>query len=350
MTKLANVFTNFFKGRHMRKPVTKPPEAVGQPGGTPNIGDKDSVNEGGSKPCEMATFCEGGVNRAEGETVGNVSPSSPVTDQNYVCDKHNDQVVEGAIANCLERSSPATPNEYNEHLDQALSPFDKGRHMRKPVTKPPEAVGQPGGTPNIGDKDSVNEGGSKPCEMATFCEGGVNRAEGETVGNVSPSSPVTDQNYVCDKHNDQVVEGAIANCLERSSPATPNEYNEHLDQALSPTTINSPATTSKIFPTTTSRAPVRDQATSPIPILRPIFEFPTMLDTRNYLFDHFERKNGPSLSSSCPSCSCPVEDKHEAEQDYWIPTPKAPVFNKDTTDSWMSVPRDEKRLPPNGEF
>ncbi|TGZ50338.1 hypothetical protein CRM22_010846 [Opisthorchis felineus] len=116
------------------------------------------------------------------------------------------------------------------------------------------------------------------------------------------------------------------------------------------TTNYSPATTSKIFPTTTSRVPVRDQATSPIPIMRPIFEFPTMLDTRNYLFNHFEVKNGPSLSSSCPSCSCPVEDKHEAEQDYWIPTPKAPVINKDTTDSWMSVPRDEKRLPPKGEF
>ncbi|KAG5443169.1 hypothetical protein CSKR_202749 [Clonorchis sinensis] len=116
------------------------------------------------------------------------------------------------------------------------------------------------------------------------------------------------------------------------------------------TTINSPATTSKVFPTTTSRVPVRDQATSPIPILRPIFEFPTMLDTSTYLFNLLERKNGPTLSSSCPSCSCAVEDKHEAEKDYWIPTPKAPMITKDTTESWMSVPRDEKRLPPNGEF
>ncbi|TGZ50337.1 hypothetical protein CRM22_010845 [Opisthorchis felineus] len=122
MTKLANILTNFFKGRHMRKPAMKPPEAVGQPGSTPNIGDKDSVNEGDSKPCEMATYCEGGVNRAEGETVGNVSPSLPVTDQNYECDKHDDQVVEGAFTKCLERSSPAPQNDSNEQLGQLLSP------------------------------------------------------------------------------------------------------------------------------------------------------------------------------------------------------------------------------------
>ncbi|KAG5443168.1 hypothetical protein CSKR_200686 [Clonorchis sinensis] len=122
MTKLVNIFTNFLKGRHMRKPVTKPPEAVGQPGSTPNIGDKDSVDEGNSKPSEMATYCEGGVNRAEGETVVSVSPSLPLTNQNYECDKHDDQVVEGAITNGLERSSPAPPNDSNEQLGQVLSP------------------------------------------------------------------------------------------------------------------------------------------------------------------------------------------------------------------------------------